>query len=235
MTVSTNNKSFAGIGAQKTPNTAEMPIGKIMGEVARILVLERGYEMTSGLALGADTFFEAGLQAPGRNAMEEGLFKGFLPKRPFNGRTDGIFIENEESNIRARQILIENKVYNHKPGSKIPRFITLEGAEALKLSERELMIRNFHTRSVYQILREYLNNPVRMVICWTPDGATTLDEYTMGVTGGTGIAIALADALGVPVFNLNRQDHLDRICAFIGIDSPRLTRPLANPDQPELF
>ena len=234
MTVS-SNKSFAGIGARKTPNTTEMPIGRIMGQVARILVLERGYQMTGGRAEGADEYFEAGLVAEGRNAMEEGLFKGFLPNRPYNGHTDGILIENEESNVRARQILIENKVYNHKPGSKIPRFISLEGKDALKLCERELQMRDLHTRTVYQILREYLNDPVRMVICWTPDGATTLDEYTMGVTGGTGIAIALASALGIPVFNLNRQDHLDRICGFIGIESPKLTLPLENPAQPALF
>lgn len=230
-----SNKSFAGIGARKTPNTNEMPIGRIMSQVARILVLERNYQMTGGRAEGADSYFEAGLIAEGRNAMEEGLFKGFLPNRPYNGHTDGILIENEESNVRARQILIENKIYNHKPGSKIPRFITLEGKDALKLSERETSMRELHTRTVYQILREYLNDPVRMVICWTPDGATTLDEYTMGVTGGTGIAIALASALGIPVFNLNRQDHLDRICAFIGIEAPTLTRNLENPAQPALF
>lgn len=230
-----SNKSFAGIGARITPNTTEMPIGKIMSQTARILVLERGYQMTGGRAPGADSYFEAGLVAEGRNAMEEGLFKGFLPNRPFNNHTDGILIENEDSNRKARQILIDNGVYDHHPGSKIPRFIAYEGKDVLKLSEREMSIRNLHTRTVYQILREYLDDPVRMVICWTPDGATTRDEYRVGETGGTGIAIALADALRIPVFNLNRQDHLDRICAFIGIESPRLNQSRPNPNQPGLF
>lgn len=230
-----SRNTFAGVGSQKTPNTPEMPIGDIMGKFARVMVMERGWGMNSGRAKGADTYFEQGLIMPGRDAIQEGLFKGFLPKRPFNGHTDGIYIQNEDNLARARQILIDNKVYNFKPNSKIPRFITLNGDARKKLSEQETSLAEFHTRNVFQILEETLDKPVKMVVCWTPDGATTIEEYQMGVTGGTGIAIALASALGIPVFNLNRQDHLDRICGFIGMEPPKLILPDADLLQPQLF
>jgi len=230
-----SNNTFAGVGSQKTPNTKEMPIGDLMGAFSKVMVYERGWSMTGGRAKGADTFFEKGLMIPGRDPIGEGLLKAYLPRRPFNGHTDGIFVQNQETLARARQLLIDHKIYDYRPGSKIPRFITLEGEARKKLSEQEVMLADFHTRNVFQILEETLDKPVKMVVCWTPDGATTLDEYQMGVTGGTGIAIALASALNIPVFNLNRQDHLDRICGFIGVEAPKIVIPQQDLAQPQLF
>jgi hypothetical protein len=54
--------------------------------------------------------------------------------------------------------------------------------------------------------------PSKFVICWTPDGAQT---ETTQATGGTGQAIRIAVACGVPVFNLARTDTLERLKAFV--------------------
>lgn len=48
--------------------------------------------------------------------------------------------------------------------------------------------------------------PVGWVLCWTPDGAAEGIE-TSRATGGTGQAIRLASAHGIPVYNLAREDH----------------------------
>lgn len=45
----------------------------------------------------------------------------------------------------------------------------------------------------------------KFVVCWTPDGAV---EKTSRTTGGTGHAIRLANAYGIPVFNLQWDKHL---------------------------
>lgn len=45
----------------------------------------------------------------------------------------------------------------------------------------------------------------KFVVCWTPDGAV---EETSRATGGTGHAIRLANAYSIPVFNLQRAEHL---------------------------
>lgn len=59
-------------------------------------------------------------------------------------------------------------------------------------------------RDVYQVLGLDLDTPSEKVICWTPDGAQTAKECTKK-TGGTAMAIRVADVYGIPVENLNRK------------------------------
>lgn len=55
-------------------------------------------------------------------------------------------------------------------------------------------------RNVYQILGENLDRPCDMVVCWTKDGITT---------GGTGLAIKIAESYKIPVINLfNYNTHV---------------------------
>ena len=56
----------------------------------------------------------------------------------------------------------------------------------------------------YQILGMGCKSPSAMVVCWTPDGSTGI---TTARTGGTGQALRIAFAHGVPIFNLQRRDH----------------------------
>lgn len=218
-----SHKTFAGIGSRKTPVRRDLPYDVIMGAVARKLVYELGWVMTSGGAEGADTYFQKGLNIEGFDAIGEGLFKLYLPWKGFNGNTRGIVMPHDKSELmhRARAKLIELNVYD-----KVPRFISYEGEDRNRLTRRELAIATLHTRNVFQVLQESLEDPVNMVICYTPDKATTRAEYS-DKTGGTGIAINLADALGKPVFNLARQDHLERICDFIGMQTPVISFELS--------
>ncbi len=64
--------------------------------------------------------------------------------------------------------------------------------------------RALHARNVHQVLGASCTAPAAFVLCWTPDGATT---KTTAKTGGTGQAIRIAVAHGVPVWNLARPDH----------------------------
>lgn len=209
-------KSFAGIGARDTPSGPLTPYDLVMSKLAYRLVYEDRWVMTSGGAKGADTFFQKGLDVAGFDAISEGLFKLFLPWKGFNGNSRGIVVEHDKSEImhRARRKLIDLKVYD-----KPPRFIEYEGDDRDALTQKERTIATLHTRNVFQILQESLDNPINMVVCYTADRATTREEYSKR-TGGTGIAINLADSLGIPVFNLARADHLERICQFIGMETP---------------
>lgn len=73
----------------------------------------------------------------------------------------------------------------------------------------------FFRRNVFQVLGlcSSVNEIVLsdFVICWTPDGAVSMADYELGVTGGTGIAINIADLYHVPVYNLRRNDHHAKI------------------------
>lgn len=57
--------------------------------------------------------------------------------------------------------------------------------------------RLLHTRNVYQVLGPDLVSFSEFVICWTKDG---------GATGGTGQAIRIARAFGIPVINMFFDD-----------------------------
>ena len=54
-------------------------------------------------------------------------------------------------------------------------------------------VRKLHARNAAVLLGETLDRPVDAVVCWSERGA---------VTGGTGMAIRIAQANGIPVFNL---------------------------------
>lgn len=56
--------------------------------------------------------------------------------------------------------------------------------------------RALHARNSLIMLGDWLDDPVRFIICWTSQGA---------VAGGTGQALRIAAAYGIPVFNLAVQ------------------------------
>lgn len=71
-----------------------------------------------------------------------------------------------------------------------------------------------HGRNAFQVLGLDLETPSKMLICWTPDGCISHQERTIS-TGGTGTAISIASAYHIPVFNLQREEHRDRILQAI--------------------
>jgi len=81
--------------------------------------------------------------------------------------------------------------------------------KTLPLGIQKLMARNCH-----QVLGEKLDDPVDFLVCWTPDGVETFDKRTRN-TGGTGLAIELADRFQVPVFNLRNKDAVERLGEYV--------------------
>lgn len=80
----------------------------------------------------------------------------------------------------------------------------------LKPAVRKLMARNVH-----QVLGQDLQTPSDFVVCYTPDGCTSIEQYTKN-TGGTGLAISLASVNNIPIFNLRDPRALPRLVEFIG-------------------
>ena len=60
-------------------------------------------------------------------------------------------------------------------------------------------VRRLHTRNVAQVLGADCGTPADAVVCWTSDGEDS---------GGTGQAIRIARAHGIPVFNLHDEETL---------------------------
>ena len=74
--------------------------------------------------------------------------------------------------------------------------------------------KKFHARNVHQILGKNLDKPVDFVLCWTPDGAETMEE-TSKETGGTGQAIRIAWNYQIPIYNLRNEKSKKRFGNFV--------------------
>ena len=62
-----------------------------------------------------------------------------------------------------------------------------------------------HGRNAFQVLGHSLGHPSEFLICWTPDGCNSHLNRDW-ITGGTGTAISIAWANGVPILNLCRPE-----------------------------
>lgn len=69
--------------------------------------------------------------------------------------------------------------------------------------------KKLHGRNSFQVLGPELNNPSQYCICWTPDGCEQHIHRTI-LTGGTGTAISIAEAYGVPVINLKNNPQYEK-------------------------
>jgi len=88
------------------------------------------------------------------------------------------------------------------PGYVCPRFGATLMVEAARFhpawAQCNPGVRKLHARNVCQVLGLDLDAPIAAVICWTPGAAAG---------GGTGHAIRIAHAYGIPVFDLGAADR----------------------------
>lgn len=160
-------------------------------------LFERGWILRSGAADGADTAFESGIP------KEQGG-EIFIPWASYSDR-HGAIVEKPGMNEAAQ---IASRLH--------PNWTRLSTPVKLLM-----------TRNVRQILGANLNDPVRFVLCWTPDGCEHHDTRT-SATGGTGLAIALASHRNIPVINMKNEGWKDRLKTLREQYEPKIHR--AEPD-----
>lgn len=113
----------------------------------------------------------------------------YLPWRGFNGHASALH------EVSAEALALAQTVH--------PRW------ESLGQGPKKL-----HARNGYQVLGQSLQDPVDFVVCWTADGCESKAERRSS-TGGTATAIVLAEANGIPVFNLQRDNSRERLVNFL--------------------
>lgn len=174
---------YAGIGARKTPDDIQVLMFKIAEKLA-----SKGYVLRSGGAEGADMAFQRGCEVwcDNNNVPYNQRQEIYLPWDNFNGLT-----VNESEGITVDQHWLAMEIASEYH----PTF------DSLSETAKKLMSRN--TSQVHG--NSGSNEDVEFVICWTPDGA---NKKTTQTTGGTGQAIRLAVASGIPVINLKNQQDL---------------------------
>lgn len=146
----------------------------------------RSHIVRSGGARGADTAFEC--------AQRKEIY---LPFPNFNNK-EGYHQYSKELTQFAIDVL--NKVLPYEYNSLSPT--------------TKAMFR----RNVFQITglpRDGIITLTGSLLCWTPDGAESAEEYVRGVTGGTGVAILIADHFDVPIYNLACMETYKQVLNYI--------------------
>jgi len=152
--------------------------------------LKEKYILRSGEASGADYAFSYG---------SEGEGELFLPWKGFRKSPSNYYLDNISKDIvsQAREICMHPEVTPWLSKMKPP-------AQAL------------HTRNIFQVLGPELNveDKSDFIICYTKNGETTKEECTND-TGGTATAIKAGNLYSVPVYNIARKDHFNRVMKMV--------------------
>lgn len=186
-TLEPSGPSYAGIGSRGTPGD----IGKIMISAGYYLA-RAGLVLRSGGAPGADQFFEIGADLA--ITVDPTCQKQvFLPRNDFfgTGNSSVWTFEDASPDLKMDIELIAGRFH--------------QGWLGLDYTSKQLMSRN-----VNQVLGVDLKDPVEFVLCWTKDGCISHEERSR-ITGGTGQALSIADSKGVDIWNLQRDDHRERV------------------------
>ena len=172
----------------------------LMAAIARALA-ERGWTLRSGGATGADqAFFAAATAAGGDTEM-------FLPWAGFQQTALGKLGAPTRRLTGAAPDAFALASTYHPVWPRLPD-----------------TVKALHARNCHQILGAWLDSPVHRVICWTPDGSL---DGSSRAAGGTGQALRIAAARGIPVVNLALDEPRERLAALRRHARRTLTRVLA--------
>lgn len=174
-------KFYAGIGSRETPEK----LRPIIKQITHFLYQE-GYTLRSGGAPGADEMFETSLRSLTPYPMHTEQFREwrgqhmeiYVPWWLFQSSTSPLCHVSEEA--------IEFSLKYHPTGNRL--------SDAVK----KLMGRN-----AYQVLGKDLKTKSDFIVCWTSNGAD--EEPALYHCGGTGQALRIGEAHGVPIFNLAKE------------------------------
>jgi hypothetical protein len=165
---------YAGIGSRETPPD----VLKFMEERARDWA-ELMHTLRSGGARGADTAFEKGAISGG------GPLEIFYADRSRIGYSDN---KDEDWTANLGQSNVE--AYD-------PETIKMAMEHAKEFHPNwhacSPYAKKLHARNSLIMLGERLNNPVDLVVCWTPNGFKK---------GGTAQALRIAEYMKIPIVKL---------------------------------
>lgn len=185
-------KFYAGIGSRETPQD----VLDLMTALAEKLAWD-GWTLRTGGAPGADQAFEAGAVTVDGYAL-----RLYLPWPGFEGRASIKHADKAAHLPYSEATCFDNPepwtfaiAEKHHPAWHL-----------LKQGGRKLQARNVHQVLGHEVNFETEPQKSAFVVCWTKDGKAS---------GGTGQAIRIAEAYGVPVRNLRWSDAREAAERFV--------------------
>jgi hypothetical protein len=175
--------AYAGVGSRSTPDDVLAEMKELAGRFARA-----GWVMRTGASPGADQAFYRGASSAG------GAIELYLPWPSFAAQVRAADSGNHTFVLpEPRQAAFELGEHHH------PRWSSLSAR-----------LQRLRARDVHAVLGSDLDSPVALIVCWTPDGGTNGRSTR---SGGTGQALRVAAAHGIPVANLARPAQARSVLA----------------------
>lgn len=190
--------SFAGIGSRQTTHNIALMLYRLGCAFAL-----RNMTCLTGGAPGSDDAFEKGVR------LGYDLLSGFDNSLPPLTDYLKVFLPWDGFNYRRTTDPVNSDRILPKAYA-----IASEYHSAWKYLGEDSPVKALMARNSHQVFNDDLNAPIRFVFCYTEDGVHEGDKTTTR-TGGTGQAIRVASAHGIPVYNIGNPTHYKRAEAFI--------------------
>ena len=171
---------YAGIGSRETPQN----VLEYMEQLAYDWAKEYEHTLRSGGARGADTAFEKGA-IRGGGPLE--IFYTDRCRIGYSGNKD----EDYSSNIGQSNVEVYGPEIMEEAMAHAKEFHPNWGACSP-------YAKKLHARNSLIMLGDRLNEPVDLVVCWTPGGFKK---------GGTAQALRIAEYMKISVFNLGASAY----------------------------
>jgi len=123
--------------------------------------------------------------------IDLGRVEMYLPWKSFNTTINAKMPKPNEKAYHAA-------AYYHKAFKKLPN-----------------TVRAIISRDVHVLLGENVDNPIKLLLCYSPDGAESIKDIDYKKTGNISFSITIADTLDIPIFNLGNSGALSRMVEYI--------------------
>lgn len=196
---------YTGAGFERAPES----ILNLIAEVSYLLSIQ-GHTLRVGAYRGCSAAFRAGVNAAFRKGVcgtrpltpklsrpEPALKEVYLPYRGYEGHHDDAVFAYEDK--------IRDRIFSHLKKTDLAPYIS---------APRSAIELNDVVARVYQLLGNGLNRHSKFVLCWTPDAATKFGECDFS-NGSTFVTIALAEIFKIPVYNMCKPRHFEKIVARV--------------------
>lgn len=191
-----NNRGQGG-GFQRKPQEPEGPVEFYLP-----------YAITANKEVPADTLMKM------KEIILDLQTRGYTMRTPGREGPEDLFDKTatkKEIHLPWRNFMDKDSKFAFTPeGAKVLAGQLLPSFDGLKPG-----IQTIIAADVKMMMGKELRAPALFLITWSEDGAETLQEKT-AKTGNTGLAIAIACKLKVPVFNLGKPGTVQRLQQYLG-------------------
>ncbi len=143
---------------------------------------------------------------------------GFILRSGHAGGADNAFESGCDSVRGDKRIYVPYRGAHNISQENPPQLQILCTDEALEMAAKyhpawdncSDAAKKFHGRNCHIMFGKDLKHPVKFVICWTPGGI---------ITGGTGLALRIAEHHKIPVYNMGKMDTATQACLNASSDN----------------